>query len=85
MSLGIRAERVSETDDQVVLTTDAGRVIEADAVVAANGTHSLLRDYVLGHHVERRYVGYVNWNASTHRGSFDHWDQSICHDRVESV
>jgi len=35
----------------------------ADVVVAADGTHSRLRDWVLGHHVERRYVGYVNWNG----------------------
>jgi FAD-dependent urate hydroxylase len=61
--LGVRAASVSETGDGATLHTDDGRRFEVDVVVAADGTHSRLRDYVLGGHVERRYVGYVNWNG----------------------
>jgi len=66
--LGVRATTVEDTPGGVALTTEevsgAGRDrIEADVVVAADGTHSRLRDHVIGHHVERRYVGYVNWNG----------------------
>jgi FAD-dependent urate hydroxylase len=61
--LGVRASRVIEGDEQVTLITDDGTTIAADVVVAADGTHSRLRDHVVGEHVERRYVGYVNWNG----------------------
>jgi FAD-dependent urate hydroxylase len=61
--LGVKASAVTDTDDGVVVTTEDGGRIEADLVVAADGTHSRLRDTVLGHHVDRRYVGYVNWNG----------------------
>lgn len=40
-----------------------GRQATGDVLVAAEGTHSITRSYVLGHTVERRYVGYVNWNG----------------------
>jgi FAD-dependent urate hydroxylase len=61
--LGVRAKAVTETDDKATVLTDDGGAIEADVVVAADGTHSVLRDHVLGAHRERRYVGYVNWNG----------------------
>jgi FAD-dependent urate hydroxylase len=61
--LGTRATEVVETDDGITLITDDGPDIEADVVVAADGTHSALRDYVVGEHIDRRYVGYVNWNG----------------------
>jgi FAD-dependent urate hydroxylase len=66
--LGVRATGVEETPDGVTLSTvgasGTGREpIEADLVVAADGTHSRLRDHIVGHHIERRYVGYVNWNG----------------------
>jgi len=40
-----------------------GRRASGDLVVAADGTHSALRRFVLGRPVARRYVGYVNWNG----------------------
>ena len=40
-----------------------GSSVDADLVVAADGTHSALRSHVVGYPVERRYVGYVNWNG----------------------
>ncbi|MGB7417167.1 MAG: FAD-dependent urate hydroxylase HpxO [Thermosynechococcaceae cyanobacterium] len=41
---------------------DGGRAT-GDLVVGADGTHSVIRQSVLGTTVERRYVGYVNWNG----------------------
>lgn len=40
-----------------------GRRATGDVVVAADGTHSVLRSVVLGRTVTRRYAGYVNWNG----------------------
>ncbi len=40
-----------------------GHRATGDLVVGADGTHSAIRQYVVGHPVERRYVGYVNWNG----------------------
>jgi FAD-dependent urate hydroxylase len=66
--LGTRATRVEESSDGVTVTTEdasgaqSGQIL-ADLVVAADGTHSRLRDHIVGHQVERRYVGYVNWNG----------------------
>jgi len=42
-----------------------GRKATGDVLVAADGTHSMTRSYVLGHAVERRYVGYqLEWLGS---------------------
>jgi FAD-dependent urate hydroxylase len=61
--LGVRATAVDDTGDRATVATEGGEAIEADLVVAADGTHSWMRDHVVGRHVERRYVGYVNWNG----------------------
>lgn len=54
-----------------------GHRARGDLVVAADGTHSLLRAAALGHPVERRYVGYVNFNglvpASDELAPLDTW------------
>ncbi|MBO0691308.1 MAG: FAD-dependent monooxygenase [Acidimicrobiaceae bacterium] len=63
VQLGVRATGVVERDDGVCLQTEDGRSFEGDLVVAADGAHSLFRDHVAGAPVERRYVGYVNWNG----------------------
>ena len=34
-----------------------------DLLIACDGTHSVMRQHVLGYQVERRYAGYVNWNG----------------------
>ncbi|MSE18033.1 monooxygenase, partial [Pantoea agglomerans] len=34
-----------------------------DFLIAADGTHSVIREYVLEQKLERRYAGYVNWNG----------------------
>jgi FAD-dependent urate hydroxylase len=40
-----------------------GTTAHGDFLIAADGSHSALRPYVLGHKPERRYAGYVNWNG----------------------
>lgn len=42
---------------------DDGDKVEADLLVGADGTHSVLRSQVAGRKVDRRYSGYVNWNG----------------------
>lgn len=53
-----------EQDDQGVTAYFAnGYQTRGDLLIAADGIHSQLRDYVVGHPVELRYAGYVNWNG----------------------
>ena len=40
-----------------------GRRATGDVLVAADGTHSAIRNRVVGQSIEREYVGYVNWNG----------------------
>jgi FAD-dependent urate hydroxylase len=54
---------VEQDEHQVTVQFANGRKAIADLVVAADGTHSILRNYVLGTDIPRRYVGYVNWNG----------------------
>ena len=69
----------NETDVQVRLST--GETVTADLLIAANGTHSLLRDTIAGEPVPRRYCGYVNWNgrikASPDLAPADEWVQYV--------
>ena len=60
---GKRVVSVESLNDGVRATFEDGEVAEADLLVAADGTHSALRPWVLGHPTERRYAGYVNWNG----------------------
>jgi FAD-dependent urate hydroxylase len=59
------ARCVGATDDGSTarVELEGGEVLEADLVVAADGTRSRLRDLVLGHTTERIYLGYHNWNG----------------------
>jgi FAD-dependent urate hydroxylase len=64
-----------------------GRRATGDLVVAADGTHSVLRAHVIGHAVTRRYVGYVNYNglvlASDDLAASDTWSTYVAeHQRV---
>lgn len=63
VQLGARVVAVDDGDAGASVAVDDGRTFVADVVVAADGTHSKLRDAVVGRPVERRYVGYVNWNG----------------------
>lgn len=54
---------VEQNADSVTAIFEDGRKAIGDILVAADGTHSIIRNYVLGHAALRRYVGYVNWNG----------------------
>ncbi|SUW64104.1 3-hydroxybenzoate 6-hydroxylase [Buttiauxella agrestis] len=60
---GQRVARNEEFDGGVRAWFEGGHVAEGDVLIAADGTHSVIRPYVLGHQTERRYAGYVNWNG----------------------
>jgi FAD-dependent urate hydroxylase len=63
VTMGTRCVDVEDLDDGVVVHTEQGERLTADLVVVADGTHSKLRPYVVGHVVEREYVGYHNRNG----------------------
>lgn len=53
-----------EQDEQgATAIFEDGQRVTGDVIIAADGTHSVLRRTVVGEPVERRYVGYVNWNG----------------------
>ncbi len=60
---GAKLVHLADDGDRVTAYFEDGREITGDLLVAADGTHSLTREHVLGHKVERRYAGYVNWNG----------------------
>lgn len=63
--LGERCIGVSGSCDGAVAHLEGGGTFKADLVIGADGTHSVLREWVVGRPVERRYVGYVNFNGLT--------------------
>ena len=60
---GKRLESVSQNADEVTATFTDGTTATGDFMIAADGAHSVAREYVLGYATERRYAGYVNWNG----------------------
>jgi FAD-dependent urate hydroxylase len=60
---GKRVCGMEETADGVMAWFEDGSQASGDMLIAADGAHSAIRPYVLGHAVERRYAGYVNWNG----------------------
>ena len=63
VQFGKRVTRVEEHTDGVTVWFTDGSEAHGDMVIAADGSHSALRPYVLGYTPERRYAGYVNWNG----------------------
>lgn len=63
VTLGVACEGFEETDTGVTVRLSSGQSLRADLLVAANGTHSALRNQIAGQAVERNYCGYVNWNG----------------------
>lgn len=54
---------VEQDSERATAVFEDGRRATGDLVVAADGTHSILRSSVVGRAVPRRYAGYVNWNG----------------------
>ncbi|MGC4960231.1 FAD-dependent urate hydroxylase HpxO [Gordonia sp. DT101] len=56
---------VAVTDGPTAATVEFadGTSVSADVAIGADGARSLAREYVLGHPVDRRYAGYVNFNG----------------------
>ncbi|WP_448570312.1 FAD-dependent urate hydroxylase HpxO [Trichothermofontia sp.] len=54
---------VEQDEAGVTAILAGGDRVTADVLIAADGIHSVLRDYVVGKPVTPRYAGYVNWNG----------------------
>lgn len=63
VTLGVSCDGYSESEQGVQVQLSTGETVLADVLVAANGTHSQLRNTVAGKAIARRYCGYVNWNG----------------------
>lgn len=63
VQFGKRVTHVEEAPDSVTAWFDDGTSATGDLLIAADGTHSVIRQHVLGYATERRYAGYVNWNG----------------------
>ncbi|MBY3627150.1 FAD-dependent urate hydroxylase HpxO [Acinetobacter sp. CUI P1] len=63
IKLGMKMTEIEDQSEYVGIHFADGSEIRADLLIGADGTHSITRKFVLGHQVERRYAGYVNWNG----------------------
>ncbi len=76
--LNSKCVEIKEGADSITAIFADGSQATGNVLIAADGTHSMTRSYILGHPVERRYVGYVNWNglvpASVDLAPKNSWD-----------
>lgn len=63
VQFGKRISGAEENADGVTAWFTDGSTAHGDFLIAADGSHSALRPYVLGYTPQRRYAGYVNWNG----------------------
>jgi FAD-dependent urate hydroxylase len=63
VALGRRCVGLDDDGSAVHVLFEDGDRLTADVVVAADGTHSRACEHVVGHPVERTYLGYHNWNG----------------------
>ena len=63
VQLNSKCVAVEQTADSATAIFEDGRRATGDVVIGADGTHSIIRQAVLGRPTERRYAGYVNWNG----------------------
>jgi len=61
--LNCKCVAIEQTQDGVTAHFEDGRTATGDILIGADGTHSIVRQHVLGHATDRHYVGYVNWNG----------------------
>ncbi|MCY7320543.1 MAG: FAD-dependent urate hydroxylase HpxO [Phormidesmis sp. CAN_BIN36] len=61
--LNCKCVEIEQTETSVTARFADGRTATGDVLIGADGTHSIVRDRVLGHPTDRHYVGYVNWNG----------------------
>lgn len=81
IQLGRRCTDYESDNQGVIARFDDGEQVRTDLLVVADGTHSRLRNKIVGRSVERQYVGYVNWNvrvpALPELAPLDSWDQYV--------
>lgn len=81
IQLGRRCTDYASNAHGVTAHFDDGECVSADLLIVADGTHSRLRNKMIGRAVERQYVGYVNWNvrvpAHDELAPLDSWDQYV--------
>jgi FAD-dependent urate hydroxylase len=74
---GMRMVELDTRPEQARATFDDGTTATGDAVIVADGARSLGRDFVVGHSLQRRYAGYLNFNTlvdvDESVGARDHW------------
>lgn len=63
VTLGVGCEGFEQDAAGVTVLLGEGRRERADLLIAADGTHSRLRERVVGQAITREYCGYVNWNG----------------------
>ncbi|MEM9980341.1 MAG: FAD-dependent urate hydroxylase HpxO, partial [Cyanobacteria bacterium P01_D01_bin.2] len=63
VQLNSKCVAVEQTEENATAIFENGHRATGDVVVGADGTHSIIRNHVLGKPTERRYAGYVNWNG----------------------
>ncbi len=61
--LGMPCVDVEQDEHTATAIFENGERISGDLVIGADGIHSAVRAYVVGHCVDRRYAQYVNWNG----------------------
>ncbi|GLR09374.1 monooxygenase [Mixta theicola] len=63
VNFGKRVSYIEQDATGVTAWFDDGSEARGDFLIAADGTHSVIRATVTGQSAERRYAGYVNWNG----------------------
>ncbi|WP_434670973.1 FAD-dependent urate hydroxylase HpxO (plasmid) [Klebsiella sp. B345] len=63
VQFGKRVTHCAEDTNGITVKFTDGTSASGDLLIAADGSHSALRPWVLGYTPERRYAGYVNWNG----------------------
>lgn len=63
VNFGKRVSHIEQDATGVTAWFEDGSEARGDFLIAADGTHSVIRAAVTGQTAERRYAGYVNWNG----------------------